>query len=522
MGELLAGAALRCRRPGLPRRSTPDYRAGLGWFGLFAGRPWRSLALRRRRPRSRARRCCCRCSATVLVLDRRRRRRGSPSGRSPPCATPRRSGSATARTRSTSGTGRRSCSSTARYGPLSLAQRLAVVALVGRPALPPPPHTSRIPVRHLRWLAVRPARGLALGGALCSLALGRRRTGAGHGPECSTPGRSPRPPCSPSRPPDPATGTTTVVPTTATPGAAPTATTAPASATPVTLDALDGERPLGPGGGEPAGARTGPRHRRRAVQPESVARPGRRRPGRRSTPTAASTSASTPTCTPAVDSCRYGSPDAPVRVVLFGDSHAAQWFPALREIVEDRGDQLIVLTKGGCPTAAVSIPTATLARTCPQWRDAAVALLAAERPDVVIVSGWSGYPEHRRRVGAGLRRHAVAPCAAHRTLIVLGDNPPAQDDPAGCLSGHLRSAEACVADRADVVAASRIDVERRVAGSLRRDVRRHHRLAVHRQQVPGDDRQPAAVPRHDPPDHVRHAVVRAVARREHAVVTTWS
>ncbi len=166
----------------------------------------------------------------------------------------------------------------------------------------------------------------------------------------------------------------------------------------------------------------------------------------------------------ASDSCRYGSPDAPVRIVLFGDSHAAQWFPALRQIVEDRGDQLIVLTKGGCPTAAVSIPTATLARTCPQWRDAAIQLIADERPDVVIVSGWAGYPNTDDEWAAGFDATLSRLAPLTSRLIVLGDNPPAEDDPAGCLAGHLRSADACAADRADVVAASRLAVERTVAG----------------------------------------------------------
>ena len=76
----------------------------------------------------------------------------------------------------------------ARYGPLSLAQRLAVVALsVGLAAAT----TAYIedPVRHLRWLAVRPARGLALGGALCSLALGVGGLARATGPSARFRGR---------------------------------------------------------------------------------------------------------------------------------------------------------------------------------------------------------------------------------------------------------------------------------------------------------------------------------------------
>ena len=50
------------------------------------------------------------------------------------------------------------------------------------------------------------------------------------------------------------------------------------------------------------------------------------------------------------------------------------------------------MLKGGCPTAAVSIPTATLARTCPIWRDKAVEFIAAEQPELLLVSASAGYP----------------------------------------------------------------------------------------------------------------------------------
>ena len=86
--------------------------------------------------------------------------------------------------------------------------------------------------------------------------------------------------------------------------------------------------------------------------------------------------------------CRYGNTtSASIKIVLFGDSHAAQWFPPLQTIAARNGFELIVLAKGGCPAASVSIPTATLARTCPIWRDKAVQFIASEHPDLIIVTG---------------------------------------------------------------------------------------------------------------------------------------
>ena len=164
--------------------------------------------------------------------------------------------------------------------------------------------------------------------------------------------------------------------------------------------------------------------------------------------------------------CRYGPDGAAVTIVLYGDSHAAQWSPALIDIAEDRGYELIVLAKGGCPVAAVSIPTATLARTCPIWRDAAIGFIADERPDVVVVSQLADYPNGDDEWAAGFSAtmSRLTPLVPH--VVVLGDNPPAQREPASCLSENLRRADACAAQRADVVMASRLAIERDIASGL--------------------------------------------------------
>jgi hypothetical protein len=165
----------------------------------------------------------------------------------------------------------------------------------------------------------------------------------------------------------------------------------------------------------------------------------------------------------ALTPCRYGVEGAATTVVLYGDSHAAQWFPPFEAMANDAGFELIVLTKGGCPTADVPIPTATLARTCPIWRDAAIDFIAAERPDVVIVTAWAGYPNPDDEWARGFDKtiSRIAPLTAN--LVVLGDNPPADVEPATCLSANVRSADRCIAERAEVVPASRHEVERTVA-----------------------------------------------------------
>jgi peptidoglycan/LPS O-acetylase OafA/YrhL len=158
--------------------------------------------------------------------------------------------------------------------------------------------------------------------------------------------------------------------------------------------------------------------------------------------------------------CRYGRTSSSIKIVLLGDSHAAQWFPPLRTIAERNGLELIVLAKGGCPAASVSIPTATLARTCPIWRDKAVQFITDEHPDLVIVTGSRHYPnsdqEWRDGFNATLGRlNGLTP-----RLLVLGDNPASRADPATCLSAHLTDVGACTNTRGKAVETGKLEAER--------------------------------------------------------------
>jgi hypothetical protein len=164
--------------------------------------------------------------------------------------------------------------------------------------------------------------------------------------------------------------------------------------------------------------------------------------------------------------CRYGDQGSDFTVVLYGDSHAAQWFPALEALAEERQFELIVMIKGGCPTAAVSIPTATLGRTCPIWRDQAVEFIAGEQPELLLVSTSAGYPndDDEWRDGFADTMQRIVPNA--RNVAVIGDTPESTEEPTDCLSRNLRRADVCSSDREDVVASSRLAIEADVASDL--------------------------------------------------------
>jgi hypothetical protein len=60
--------------------------------------------------------------------------------------------------------------------------------------------------------------------------------------------------------------------------------------------------------------------------------------------------------------CVYGNPNSETTVVLFGDSHAIQWFPALNRLAKERDWRLVGLTKSACSPAEIHIYSAGKAR----------------------------------------------------------------------------------------------------------------------------------------------------------------
>jgi hypothetical protein len=93
--------------------------------------------------------------------------------------------------------------------------------------------------------------------------------------------------------------------------------------------------------------------------------------------------------------CVYGDTSSDTTVVLFGDSHAMQWFPALNEIARERDWRLVGLTKSACPPGKVHIYNGTLRRDyreCDQWRERTLKrIVQDENPSLVVTSSLPAY-----------------------------------------------------------------------------------------------------------------------------------
>ncbi len=141
--------------------------------------------------------------------------------------------------------------------------------------------------------------------------------------------------------------------------------------------------------------------------------------------------------------CTFGETSNPVStVVLFGDSHAAQWFPALKEIAESRHWKLITIVKSACSPMNVRILRNVGAiEACEQWRKLAIAAIEDIRPNMVVMSTSSLY---RQRDGSKLidasdwekgSRDTFLAVARHGIAVrLIRDTPHADYDVPSCLA----------------------------------------------------------------------------------------
>ena len=153
--------------------------------------------------------------------------------------------------------------------------------------------------------------------------------------------------------------------------------------------------------------------------------------------------------------CVYGNPGSETTVVLWGDSHAMQYSPALIRLAEDRDWRLVTMFRGNCLIADVAYKPA-----CDSWRRNAAARIADEEPDLVVVATDTGDGYALWQDGTRLTRDASEPIlreafgstlsslrrsAGNRpgSVIVLRDLPRSEFRPPDCLVEHPDDPAAC-------------------------------------------------------------------------------
>ena len=162
--------------------------------------------------------------------------------------------------------------------------------------------------------------------------------------------------------------------------------------------------------------------------------------------------------------CLYGDTEGKRTLILFGDSHALQYAPALDEVADTNNWRLIVLTKAECTPGEVPIRSMVADREysqCDEWREDSLRRIEEGSPSsaAVVMSGDTAYTPYGED-GQELSGDAGAAAmeagylatlerihdAGLRT-VVIKDTPTSSSDVPGCVSEDLDDLGSCAFDR---------------------------------------------------------------------------
>ena len=156
--------------------------------------------------------------------------------------------------------------------------------------------------------------------------------------------------------------------------------------------------------------------------------------------------------------CVYGDESSHTTVVLFGDSHAAAWFPAMQAISRARHWRLIFVGKAGCPAAEVLVSRhGGPYNTCVTWRRNAEREIAKLHPALVVMT--SGDYLHSAKPVAGvpgghgstwMNGMAATFSDLHKSagrVVYIADVPRLKQPGAYCVSAHMSDVRACTIAR---------------------------------------------------------------------------
>ena len=182
----------------------------------------------------------------------------------------------------------------------------------------------------------------------------------------------------------------------------------------------------------------------------------------------------------AVKLCTFGPAAAPRALVLFGDSHAIQWFNPFRTAAASQGWRLITVLKAGCPAADFDAhPASAALDACSAWRAGAIDRIAAFRPAAVVMASYTGATIRAFRdetalsteeLRAGTRRSLARFAAAGVPVVLLRDSPLPPFDVAACVTRRalrlLGAASSCDFDAKTARNQPAFDAERAAADGL--------------------------------------------------------
>jgi len=156
--------------------------------------------------------------------------------------------------------------------------------------------------------------------------------------------------------------------------------------------------------------------------------------------------------------CVYGDLNSKTTIVLFGDSHALSWFPAIERLALAKHWKLLSLTMSSCWPAdipAYNPKTKTTMDNCGLWRKNTLDQILNINPSWIFVTGTKGFattnqsgdlavePDRTTIWQAGMTRTLQSLKAASSRVIYIGDTPNSIFDVPTCLAANLKNYANC-------------------------------------------------------------------------------
>ena len=159
--------------------------------------------------------------------------------------------------------------------------------------------------------------------------------------------------------------------------------------------------------------------------------------------------------------CIFGDSRASKTVMLFGDSHAAQWFPAVEAAAQQRHYRLVVRTRASCPWYAMPDfqVRGTTSAACRQWQRDRIAEIKANPPDVLILgsierfyqvragAAWASERASQRTISAAITSTLPLLVKTGAKVFVMHDTPHMDVDVPRCVARNLFNPERCAMPR---------------------------------------------------------------------------
>jgi peptidoglycan/LPS O-acetylase OafA/YrhL len=150
--------------------------------------------------------------------------------------------------------------------------------------------------------------------------------------------------------------------------------------------------------------------------------------------------------------CVLGDPNGTRTVVVTGDSHAAQWVPAIDRIAKDHKWKLVTFTKAACPfTRAAVTDDGKPYAACAKWRDNVLAEIGKLRPDLMFTSQSRYSSTPGPAMIEGLRSLWSELNEAGMRIVAIRNTPFVKFDPGDCLAADP---DKCVTARQEVEASN--------------------------------------------------------------------